>query len=145
MPAGDQSLELLGDLYARLGQQWVDYGCFAHYVVAPILNPELIQSWFALGFGIQQVHGLYALSHLPPDDPGAPDGIEISLATPEDREALSAFSDVIWRQHLQAPCWAVQLPEIVGATRKGWAEMVDDPEVELWLARQGDQILEERA
>src|SRR5579859_1335960 len=26
--APDQPLELLGDLYARLGQQWVDYGCF---------------------------------------------------------------------------------------------------------------------
>lgn len=127
----DQSLELFGDLYARLGQQWVEQGCFDHYVVVPILDPALVQVWFSLGFGIEQVHGLASLQSETSGGQNQPEGIAIRRATAEDREALSAFSDVIWRQHIQPPCWAVQLPEMGVKVCEGWANMAEDPKMEL--------------
>jgi ribosomal protein S18 acetylase RimI-like enzyme len=137
----DQPLELLADLYARLGQQWVKFGCFAHYVVAPILDPALVHTWFSLGFGIEQVHGLCPLSRETSGGKEPTNGIEIRRATPEDQSAISEFSDVIWRQHVLAPCWAVQLPENIAKTRDGWAKLTDDPKVDLWLALEGERLV----
>ncbi|HEV2473622.1 MAG TPA: hypothetical protein VGS41_13190 [Chthonomonadales bacterium] len=54
-------LDLLAELYARLGQQWIDYGCFAHYVITSILDSALVDNWFSLGFAIEQVRGLYSM------------------------------------------------------------------------------------
>jgi len=129
------------DLYARLGQQWVQSGIFAHFVVVPASEVEVMRLWFGQSFGIEHVHAVLDLRSLALPDFLAPVGVTIRLATDDDRGALARMSDVVWRHQLQAPVWAAMLPESAEANRAGWLELLDDPAVDVWLAfEQGEAI-----
>ena len=52
--------EVVRDLYGFAAQRWVEEGRTAHYVVVPAHDPDVIDAWFRLGFGQQQVHGVRA-------------------------------------------------------------------------------------
>ncbi len=139
-PAGcaydpDAGVEVVRDLYAALGECWVGYGVFAHFALIPVSDPALLHAWFSLSFGIEQVHALADLAVIKPAPLQVPDGLEIGLAGQEDREAITAMSDVIWRAQVQAPTWAPIPPEAIRETTKGWAELLDEPDVTLWLAK----------
>jgi hypothetical protein len=62
--APDQDVELVRDLYAALASPWVTQGCFTHFAVMPSTDAALLGMWFALSFGIEQVHGIVALDDL---------------------------------------------------------------------------------
>jgi GNAT superfamily N-acetyltransferase len=142
-PAGcalsdEQDTELLTRLYGELGGRWVRQGCFAHFAVMPTANRALLDSWFLLGFGVEQIHGLLPLDgSLPPAPP--PAGITIRHATPADREIMADFSDGIGQQQVKAPIWGLQLPEQGPDLREGWGELVEDDTVDVWFAFEGDQ------
>jgi GNAT superfamily N-acetyltransferase len=139
--AAEQSMELLRDLYAVLGAHWLQYGCHAHFALAPVSNQALVQAWFSLSFGIEQVHGLLALATVDPRPPVTPPGVEIRHAEAADRELLGTMSDVIWRHQVQAPVWGIMLPEAVGEVRDGWAMLADDSQWVVWLAfYQGEAV-----
>jgi ribosomal protein S18 acetylase RimI-like enzyme len=132
--APGQSWELIRDLYAVVGQQWLDYGCFAHFALVPSADPALVHTWFSLSFGIEQVHALMDFSQSEIPAPTIPDGIEIRRATPADKPALEEISDVIWSHLVKAPTWAINLPEMRPDTRTGWVEYVEEPTTAVWLA-----------
>ncbi|MFZ2362266.1 MAG: GNAT family N-acetyltransferase [Anaerolineae bacterium] len=137
-PAGcalalDEDPELIRSLYAVLAAPWVDRGIFFHFAVLPVSDPTLIHAWFSLSFGLQQVYALADLAQLDLTPPPVP-GLAIRRAGPADRETLADFSDVIWRHQVQAPVWGIMLPENVAEQRTGWAELIDDPSVTVWLA-----------
>jgi GNAT superfamily N-acetyltransferase len=139
--APDQPPHRIHDLYTVLGAHWVAAGCFEHFALVSAADPALIQAWFALSFGLQQIYALLALDGLDLARPAAPPGITIRQAGPGDRAALADMSDVIWRHQTQAPVWAIHLPETEAETREGWAELVDDPTVMAWLAFAQDQVV----
>lgn len=129
------------DLYAALGAHWVEWGVLTHFVLTPAADPTLNQSWFSLGFGIEQVHALADLESLAPAMPDIPPGLEIRRVGPGDSHHLAELSEIIWKSYLQAPIWAVTLPEAGAEIREGWAEMGGDPQVTAWLALRGDKAL----
>jgi len=129
------------DLYARLGQQWVQSGIFVHFVVVPASEAEVLRLWFGLSFGIEHVHAVLDLRSLSLPDSGPPSGVSMRLATAEDKPALARMSDVVWRHQVGAPVWAAMLPESAEANRAGWLELLDDPTVDVWLAfEQGEPV-----
>ena len=140
--APGQPPDRVHDLYAALGARWVAAGCFEHFALVSVADPAMIQAWFALSFGLQQIYALLALEglELPPPPPAAP-GIAIRQAGPDDRAALAEISDVIWRHQVQAPTWAVHLPETAAQTREGWAELADEPGAMVWLAFAQEQVV----
>ncbi len=130
----EQNAELVRRLYAKLGAQWVKFGCFAHFALVPIADPALILAWFTLSFGVEQVHALRALDELDLFAPADLPDITIRRARPEDRQALAGLSDIIWRQLARAPVWGIHLPESESEDRAAWAALVDEPDVAVWLA-----------
>jgi hypothetical protein len=130
--AEGQSLELLRDLYAHLGDRWVKSGCFVHYALVPAQVEELARTWFSLCFGIEHVRGIQSLETISLEKPAMPAGVEIRQVGPQDRELIADFSDVIWQHQVLAPVWTVRMPE--NNDREGWAELAQDPEVIAWLA-----------
>jgi ribosomal protein S18 acetylase RimI-like enzyme len=134
-------VEIVRDLYAALGAGWVRRGVYFHFVLAPTTNEALVQAWFSLSFGIEQVHALLDLETVAPNPPPAPAGVEIRGARREDGPALARMSDVIWRAQTQAPVWAAKLPESVAGTADGWAELADDKEATVWLALEEGELL----
>ena len=136
----EAGVEIVRDLYAVLGVHWVDYGIFAHFALIPVSDPELIYAWFSLSFGIEQVHALVDLEALDPTTPSIPPGVEIRKAGPADRQHLAEMSDVIWKTQVKAPVWAAMIPEAVGETEAGWAGLVDEADVTVWLASMAGKV-----
>jgi len=133
--APDQSVELISELYAVLAERWVStYGCLDHFILTPIANAALVNAWFMLSFGVQQVYALKVVSAFEASDLPMLSDIDIRKAGSMDREAMADMSDVIWRQQIQAPVWAIMPPENVAETRDGWGEIVDDATAAVFLA-----------
>lgn len=135
--AAGQSVELLRDLYAALGDLWIRWGVFSHVALVPAADPDTVHAWFSLSFGIQQVHGLKPLDAAEPAP--LPEGVVARRTTTDDRETLRSLSDLIWPTLTQAPCWGIHLPE--SENPDGWAELVDDPDERVWLAFDGDSAV----
>lgn len=132
--APDQDAELVRDLYAALAAPWVEQGIFFHFVLLPIAGRAMLDAWYSLSFGIEQVHALQSLAGLAPAAPARPPGLEIRQAGPADKAILIKLSDVIWRRQVPAPVWGIMLPELLPEQKEGWAELADDPDVTVWLA-----------
>jgi ribosomal protein S18 acetylase RimI-like enzyme len=132
--AGRESIPALAELYARQAQAWIRTGRFAHFATPPASDPDVLRLWFGLAFGIEHVHAVLDLRSISLPQSSLPEGIEIRLATLEDQEALLQMSDVVWRHQLEAPVWAIMLPENAEANRSGWLELLADSTVDVWLA-----------
>jgi GNAT superfamily N-acetyltransferase len=134
--APDADTEIVRDLYASLGERWVEtFACFNHFAVIPSSEESLLSKWFALAFGIEQVHGVVALDEVDLSPRPDPDGVEIRRVTPQDKEILEELSDVIWRHQVQAPTWGIHLPETQESERREWGNLCLEPEGErLYLA-----------
>ncbi|MFP3390975.1 GNAT family N-acetyltransferase [Brevibacillus sp. SIMBA_040] len=138
----EQPVELYRDLYAAAAQEWVDEGYFYHCAMVPAGNPDLLQTWFCLGFGHEQVHGLLSLKQFQPSASSLRvDGVELRLATPEDREAFADVSPLIRTYQAKSPVFGVALPEDAHKIRDGYSGLVDDPQVDLWIAKKGGEII----
>lgn len=127
-------VEVVRDLYAALGDSWLDAGIFNHLVLMPLGDPDLLEAWFSLGFGRQQVHGLIDLQELNPPRPDLPPGLEIRRVEKGDGPLLADLSDLIWPTTVQAPVWSMMAPEGPAEIADAWAGMVDDDEAIVWLA-----------
>jgi len=124
---------IVADLYAAIGEAWVRDGVFFHFTMTPVAEPEIVQAWFALAFGIEQVQALADLRNVKPPPPPPP-GLTIRRAGPADADILAGFSDLIWRELIKAPVWGITLPEAAGEIRTGYAELATDPSVTVWMA-----------
>lgn len=70
-----------------------------------------------------------------------PPSLEIRQAGSLDRHHLAAMSDVIWKTQVKAPVWAVMMPESQQEQAAGWADLVDEPDVTVWLALQDGVVV----
>ncbi|MED4583416.1 GNAT family N-acetyltransferase [Brevibacillus choshinensis] len=141
--AGDQHAELYKDLYAAASQHWVDEGYFAHYSLVPANDTALVNTWFCLGFGHEQVHGSLPLHsfHEPVVADMRVPNVQLRLATPKDRQAMADVSQLIRTYQAAAPTFGVALPEDAQKIRDGYSQLVDDPDVDLWLVEKEGQVL----
>ncbi len=130
----DFGLEFIRDLYACLGEKWVQAGIFYHAILIPITDETLVHAWFSLSFGIEQIHALLNLESFKPTEHESTTPLEIRRAEEGDRQRLAEISDVIWATRVKAPVWGAMLPEAVGETQEGWAGLVDEDNVTVWLA-----------
>ena len=137
----EADMEIVRDLYAALGATWVGHGIFCHYVQIPIADPAMIQTWFSLSFGIEHVYGLADLESVDPAMPLPPPEVEIRKAGPDDRRYLGDMSDVVWRQQVKAPVWAVEMPEAASENRELWESQLDESDVTVWLALAGGRVV----
>jgi GNAT superfamily N-acetyltransferase len=132
--APGQSPELARDLYAALAKDWVGAGCFTHITLLPASDPAMLQAWYALSFGIEQVYGLAALPRLDLSFAPPPPSVEIRRAAPADRETLASMYDLIWRTNVASPVWGQHLPERDAELRLAYGDLVEDPQATVWLA-----------
>ena len=134
-------VEVVRELYAALGARWVEYGIFLHVALMPVSDPALLQAWFSLSFGMEQVHALVDLATIDPTLPALPPDLEIRQAGSADRHHLAAMSDVIWQTQVKAPVWGIMMPEGHQELADGWAGLVDEADVTVWLALHGDAVV----
>jgi ribosomal protein S18 acetylase RimI-like enzyme len=129
--------ELYADVYAEAGDPWVEQGHLTHIVVVPD-DASVLQVWFRLGFGQEQVHA--EAPTLPAAHP-PPEGVTIRRAGPADLEAVLDVAGIIARHQVGKPVWSgVRVPgreEI----RPAWEEfLADEASVILLAERDGTSI-----
>jgi GNAT superfamily N-acetyltransferase len=92
------------DLYAAAAARWVDAGRTAHYAVVPATDPQLVESWFRLGFGQQHAYGIRELP-----DVDWPDGVR--EAEERDLDALIALAPELSEHQRRAPVFSSRPPD----------------------------------
>jgi ribosomal protein S18 acetylase RimI-like enzyme len=121
---------LLPDLYALAAAPWVDGGHLAHNVVVAADDRAVIETWFGLCFGRQQVHAELDLHASDFSSQGA-EGVAIRPGTVEDAVALG---DLIYALQAEAPVWSGFEPRGPDELRAGWSEALADPDAHYLVA-----------
>ncbi|NDI35433.1 GNAT family N-acetyltransferase [Chengkuizengella sediminis] len=132
--------ELYRDLYTKIAEQWVQYGCFDHYVLVPAGNRSILDAWLKLGFSFEQVHALCDITNQAMEIENQ-HPIEIRLAIKSDQSILTDIGDLIMSHQTGAPVWAAVLPEYLTEIKKGYGGIVEDSNAKLWIAFKGNQLI----
>lgn len=138
--ATDVDVDLYRDLYAVIGQSWIEQGFFQHIIQLHAFERSAIDAWLGAGFAYEQIHGIRSLSEMP-ELPEAAVGLEIRRAGPGDGALLAELSGIIRRYQAGAPVWGAALPEHEQEIRQGYAELADDPANFVWLAFWDEQAV----
>lgn len=136
-----ESVSVLQDLYARLGDDWVRRGCFHHYLYLSSADADVIGVMFDLDFGKERIDALLDMKTVVIPEVEEPEGITIRKAGKGDNELLGSFSNVIMRALAKPPYWHPTVPEDWDELREGWSELADDEEWTIWLALEEDEAL----
>ncbi len=131
----------LQDLYALLGEDWVQRGCFNHYLYVSSADIAILDALFDIGFGKERVDALLDLDALKAPDVEEPNGVTVRQASKGDNAHLGSLSNVIFRALAKAPYWHPTLPEDWNELYESWSELADDREWTVWLALEGDEAL----
>src|SRR5262245_23330489 len=133
--------ELVRDLYAAAAEEWVARGRTAHYALVPATDPELVDAWFRLSFGVQHAAGI---QDTPDSAPYPPDGVVVRPAQREDLEPALALDLELARHQARAPVFSTLPPqEISDEDREEFLKDVDDASVGLYLAEIDGKVVGE--
>lgn len=135
--------ECYRDLYALLAADLTKEGYFSHQALLPTHDPAVIEAWFNLSFGKEQVHGLRPPAE--PTDRPLPPGVTVRMAGAEDLAGILAIADLIAAHQAASPVFGPLLPEQVAEWEGGWAEMLADEAVSVWIALHEGQIIAQQA
>lgn len=136
-----QDARILQDLYAHLGEEWIQSGYFHHYTYISAADETLREAWFELGFGKERADALLNLHSAELTEPRLPQGISIRRVGKEDGPHLAALSGNIWQQQCKAPRWHPMTAEDIRRQAPGWAEIAVTPGDVAFLAFEGDQAV----
>ena len=137
--AEGESPELLQDLYAFVGDEWNQAGCFNHYIYLCAADEAVIDAWALLGFGHERADAILNLRTIEIPELKLTCDFEISRSGVDDSPRLVELSNVIVRHQSRAPRWHPSLPEHLDDLAEGWAEIAGDPEWTIWLATRGNE------
>jgi GNAT superfamily N-acetyltransferase len=139
--ADGESSAILQDLYTVLGQDWIQKGCFYHYLYISAADANLIDALFNLGFGKERVDALLDLRSISVPEVEKPAGITIRQATHGDNALTGSFSSIIHRALGSAPYWHPTIPEDWDELQEGWSELADEKDWTVWLALEKEEAL----
>jgi GNAT superfamily N-acetyltransferase len=139
--ADGESVTVLQDLYARLGDDWVKHGVFSHGVYVSAADKNVLNAFFDMGFGKERVDAMLDLRTHDIPDVEAPAGVTIRIAGEGDNDYLGSLSNLIADALSSAPYWHPTMPEDYPELKEGWAELADDKEWKVWLALEGNTAL----
>ena len=123
--AQGENPEIIQDLYALLGEEWNQKGCFHHYTYICTADKGIEEAWFNLGFGKERVDALLDLKSVRIPEIEIPTDISFRRVVKGDNDYLSSLSDTIWRHQTKAPRWHPMTPEEIAEQPEGWAEIAE--------------------
>lgn len=91
------------DLYAAVAQGWMDAGRTRQFALVPATDAALVDAWFRLSFGRQQVHAIREV------DAAATWPASVRPAEPRDVDALIALAPLLPEIQDRAPAFAFRL------------------------------------
>ena len=141
-PAGHAvtDAELVRDLYATAAERWVADGLALHYAMVPASDRALVDAWFRLGFGHQQV---YAIREAPPatERTEAPPGLVVRLARLEDLDALARLDVALPAHQALSPVFSRRALPTVEEARTEYEADFDDPRFATFVVEQEGEVI----
>ncbi|HYE09379.1 MAG TPA: GNAT family N-acetyltransferase, partial [Patescibacteria group bacterium] len=116
--------ELIWNLYAEASKCWLDWGCFSHYVSAPIGDQRYVGTLQRLSFAFDQVHAILDINKYTPFE--ASEDISVRLGNKEDADIIGGMSDIILSFQNASPGYTPISPDFVFRIRKGYKGLADD-------------------
>lgn len=139
--AGGESVAILQDLYALLGEDWVRRGIFSHNLYISAADTDVIQGLFTIGFGQERVDALLDLRMLEIPNLEEPEGMIIRCARKGDEEYLGSVAYIMINALSSAPYWLPIIPESHIAWKERWASRADNEEWMVWMALEKEQAV----
>jgi GNAT superfamily N-acetyltransferase len=133
-----QEAEDARDLYALAATRWHEEGRDAHYVIVPAPDTALVDAWFRLGFGQQQVHALRAL---PTTAPALPPGIVVRRAQRDDIATLARLEVVLPAHQGLAPTFSAGHLGSYEESLAEWEEDFDDTRFATFVAEHEGRVV----
>ena len=130
-----ESAENLRDLYAAGAERWVGDGQVRQYALVPGTDPELLRSWWRVGFGQQHAHGIREIP-----ETNWPEGVR--LATEDDVDALVELTPLLPDHQALSPVFGGGLPSQPADELR--ADMLEDlakPEIADLVAERDGRIV----
>jgi GNAT superfamily N-acetyltransferase len=141
-PAGHAAtdLELVRDLYAAAAEHWVADGLALHYAMVPASDQALVDAWFRLGFGHQQV---YAIRETPPatERNEAPEGLGLRLARLDDLDALAILDVALPAHQALSPVFSRRALPTVQDARAEYEADFDDPRFTTFVVERDGAVI----
>ena len=139
MAAEENVEELIWNLYAETSKCWLDWGCFSHYVSAPIGDQRYVGTFQRLSFAFDQVHAILDINKYKPFE--ASEDISVRLGNKEDADIVGGMSDIILSFQNASPGYTPTSPDFVFRIRKGYKGLADDEDAILLFAeKNGKEI-----
>ncbi|HXQ87672.1 MAG TPA: GNAT family N-acetyltransferase [Gaiella sp.] len=141
-PAGHAvtDAELVRDLYATAAERWVADGLALHYAMVPASDRALVDAWFRLGFGHQQV---YAIRETPPatERTEAPPGLVVRLARLDDLDALARLDVALPAHQALSPVFSRRALPTVEDARAEYEADFDDPRFATFVVEREGEVI----
>ncbi|MGH3333391.1 MAG: GNAT family N-acetyltransferase [Nocardioidaceae bacterium] len=131
--------EVMRDLYALAATRWVEEGRDAHHVVVPAHDEALVRSWFRLGFGQQQMHGIRDVPTGPRHAP--PPGMSIRRARRDDIPVLAELDRELPLHQGLAPTFSAGTVATLEEYTEEWEEDWEDEEFATFVADCDGQVI----
>jgi GNAT superfamily N-acetyltransferase len=139
--ASGESVAILQDLYALLGEDWVRRGIFSHNLYISAADHDVIQGFFTIGFGQERVDALLDLRTLEIPSLDEPEGMMIRRAGKGDEAYLGSVAYVMINALSSAPYWLPVTPESTIEWQERWASRADNEEWMVWMALEKDKAV----
>jgi GNAT superfamily N-acetyltransferase len=133
------SREAYGAMYAAISPQWVAAGLFSHYVILPVYDRSVIETWFSLGFGLDWTYAVRDTSPIVQKYSSA--DLEIEFAESQDRETILKLLDDLYRYHAGAPCYLPYVPDTATGFHTDNEKAFNDPATKYWVARHQEKTV----
>ena len=141
-PAGHAAVgaEVVRDLYAAAAERWVTDGLTLHYAMLPACDDALVDAWFRLGFGHQQV---YAIRETPSagERSAGPPGLIVRLARREDLDALARLDVALPAHQALSPVFSRRPLPTVEDARAEYEADFDDPRFTTFVVERDDEVI----
>lgn len=111
--------EALRDLFAEQALRW-EASRFA--IAVPVSEPEQVDAWFRLAFGLQFVWAVRGAEATEPVDAG----VVIRPSTPDDLDQWARFDEVLWQTQAATPSFSGRTIPSRAQFREEWSDLWDD-------------------
>ncbi|HET7658690.1 MAG TPA: GNAT family N-acetyltransferase [Bacillales bacterium] len=140
LACGPGHADLFRDLYAEVAEDWLNIGCFSHYVYAPLGDPALLSPWLNLGFAYQQAYAILDLRKWTGHSSVETEFV-FREAVVSDRQALRGASGWISVHQSRSPGFVPILPEVSNEIEQGYEGMIDDENAKVWVAEHHGEMV----
>jgi len=134
----EQRRNIYRRLYGQLAGELTKIGGFTHTIAMNYSDQTTVDTWFELGFGIDQIRGVQSLQ--PPTEPSpASSDIHVREAIAEDLDELTNLAIEVTRFHAQSPMLRPALSDH-GFTRGNFVKAMESPQSLLVVAELGHRL-----